>query len=300
MPKILKIRTIATSKLNEEYLTKDKNKDVLFIYDVEMMGSTKNKESEKEKKIKKLKNTLGLDFTRVENDKETVKNKKLIKAQVEILLNTSKKFKTVVMTTNRIGRFLLKGQLNKAHAYLRSLLRKYESTISIHNAKRTSKGRKGINYNNSVNLGSLDKNNNFGLPTLNNSAKKGKATNKKNPEVLKKLTKKIKSKVKEAINLCGYCNKQAIELKRPGEERSGKRYKSRVKKLVGGREYCNKCVRRCDSIKKYMRYIPEDKDLYAAQYPIMCRRDHENESKASRLAKQYKLELKRQFEYVNQ
>jgi hypothetical protein len=297
MPKKLMIRTIASSKLKKEYLTKDKNKEILFVYDVEMMGTTKRQVSSKDKMLRSLPNTLGLDFTKIEDDKKSVENKKKIKEQIEKLLTTSKKFKKVVMTTNKIGRKLLEYQLNKAHAYLRSLLRKYESTISIPSSKKVSRGRnKGKNNN----LGTLNNKDELGLSTLKNSIKKGRVTNKKNPEEVKKLTKKIKDKLKEAIKSCGFCNKATAELKRTSEETKNRRYKSRVKKLVAGRDYCDKCVRRCDSIKTYMKYVPEDKDLYAAQYPVMCRRDHEKESRASRLAKQFKLELKRQFEDVNQ
>ena len=297
MPKQLVIRTIASSKLKKEYLTKDKNKEILFVYDVEMMGTTKQLVSSKDKMLRTLPNTLGLDFTKIEDDKKTVDNKKKIKAQIEKLLSTSKKFKNVVMTTNKIGRKLLEYQLNKSHAYLRSLLRKYESTISIPRSKKVSRGR---NKSRNNNLWKLNNKDDFGLSTLKNSIKKGRVTNKKNPEEVKKLTKKIKAKLKEAIKSCGFCNKSTAELKRTSEETKSKRYKSRVNKLVAGRDYCDKCVRRCDSIKTYMNYIPEDKDLYAAQYPVMCRRDHEKESRASRLAKQFKLELKRQFEDVNQ
>jgi len=299
MPKKLMIRTIASSKLKKEYLTKDKNKEILFVYDVEMAGTTKQKKSSYDIMLRSLPNTLGLDFTKIEDDKKSVENKKKIKEQIEKLLTTSKKFKKVVMTTNKIGRKLLEYQLNKSHAYLRSILRKYESTISIPMSKKIIRGRKRSKNNNSG-LFNNNKNNNLGLSTLNNSIKKGRATNKKNPEEVKKLTKKVKSLIDKSIDLCGYCNKATAELKRKGEETKNKRYKSRVKKLKAGKDYCKQCVRKCDSIKNYMKYVSEDRDLIKARYPVICRRDHEKESRASRLAKQFKLELKRQYEDVNQ
>ena len=61
-----------------------------------------------------------------------------------------------------------------------------------------------------------------------------------------------------------------------------------------------RCLRRCNSIKKYMKYVNKDSDLIKSRYPLLCRKDHSGKSKAERLTKQIRTAIKTQYEVVNQ
>lgn len=276
--KKLIIRTIAPEKFNNNYIKK--NSKVLFIYD------TKVNVGEGINKFKENKNTLGLDFSKIkdDDDKKSDENKKIIDSEIKKLVSKAKSYKDVVMCTNKIGLDLVKDK-KSSYLYLRVQLRKYESTISPMK-KTKKKGKDNSSSNNS--LQSLNK-------------KKNKISKKNKSLAHKQAMHKIKNKLKESYNVCEICNKKSIkELNKPIELDKSGRYRKRVKKLRNCQLACDRCLRRCNSIKKYMKYVNKDSDLIKSRYPLLCRKDHSGKSKAERLTKQIRTAIKTQYEVVNQ
>tara|TARA_B100000123_G_scaffold271875_1_gene252772 strand:+ start:501 stop:1370 length:870 start_codon:yes stop_codon:yes gene_type:complete len=280
------IRTIAPDKFNDEYLTKKKNKKVLFVYDVDINIGDGEDAPNGNEFFKKYKNTFGLNFKKIKPDtsKKPKENKKLINDEIKKLLSKGAEFKSVVMSPDRIGRNLVENHTN-SFLYLRAKLKKYESTISPVKYSVMSKYRTKKKSNISF------KNNN-----KNNMSK-----NKYNAKKEEFAFERAKDYLRKGQELCEECKLLSEkELKQKYEHDRNGRYKNRVQKLKVSQQLCEQCLKSCEKVKKYSKNIKKDKNLIKAKYPLICRNDHTGESKASRLVKTLKTVRERQFELVNQ
>ena len=270
MPKLSKklyFYQIPKIKFNKEYIKK--NKDVLFVYDIES--------SMRVKPFKKEKNVYAVDFSEVKNDGFLPENKKIIKSELIKVFKfaMSKKFDKIAIPIEKIGNSLLDVS-PKSSAYLKTLLRKLERDFRGDNKRLMNNSLKGKRL------------------------VSGKKYTKREKKISKKSKKEIEKQLKKTEKYCDACKKAQNLLTQPVLTTRGKDADKFIKEIKDGLEQCQKCGKVCEKIKKESKKVIDNIDIIKSRYPVVCKKDYTKKSKITRIYKRLRNKLKEQYETLNQ
>lgn len=285
--------TIPLNKYNKTYIKRFKK--VLFVYDTEKKPGRDNYDS--------LNNTLKLDFTSIRNDNDMVNNKKKIKEELDKIEKEGKKYDKIGIPTHTLGLKLV-NRAPQTYKVISNKLIKKEATLSMEMkmAKNDNNEDNGIGMGRGMGLG-LGLGMGLGLGSSKAKNNKGK-TKKKSKAEMKKLDsksrKRIKAPLKDSKKFCKVCNESMELLRQPIQESNSRNTQDYIKGLEGYIGACKKCISSCKNVGENMQNITKNKSIYQAQYPVLCRYDHEGKSKAERLRDDLKKTLIFQHRAINQ